>query len=93
MIGRKLPQRGTTPHGGTRRLFIDWLGDAQDEAERGRLLLVLFLDGFVKSPIPLGGLKIGVTLHLSSLRRTTSTPHSSRFASLDLERFTKPSEN
>lgn len=32
-----------------------------------------------------------VTLHFSSLRRTVSTPHSSRFASLDLGLFTKPS--
>ena len=35
---------------------------------------------------------ICVVLHLSSLRRTLSTPHSSRFARLDLELFTKPSE-
>jgi hypothetical protein len=41
-------------------------------------------DGFADSA------GIGVTLHLSELRRTLGTPHFSRFASLDLEPFAKP---
>ena len=48
-------------------------------------------DGFVKSPIRLRRINICVTLLPSSLRSTISTPHSSGFASLDLELFTKPS--
>ena len=48
-------------------------------------------DGFVKSPIRLRRINICVTLHPSSLRSTVSTPHSSGFACLDLELFTKPS--
>ena len=35
---------------------------------------------------------ICVVRHYSSLRRTITTPHSSEFARLDLEHFTKPSK-
>jgi hypothetical protein len=38
-------------------------------------------DGFVKSP------NFCVALHPSSLQRTVSTPHSSRFARLEFEAF------
>jgi hypothetical protein len=39
----------TTQHGGIKRRFIARFGNAQGQAGHGRLLLVLFLDEFVKS--------------------------------------------
>ena len=44
-----------------------------------------FIDGFVKSPIS------ALRFSALSLRRTKSTPHTTRFARLELGLFTKPS--
>jgi hypothetical protein len=47
--------------------------------------VIFKVDGFVNSPIS------ALRFSALSLRRTVSTPHSTRFARLELGLFTKPS--
>ncbi len=90
--GRRTGQTQQEPQAPSRRVWAAAsAGPKGDQRVFPKTEARISIDGLVKSPIRPRRINIGVTLHPSSLRRTLSTPHSSGFASLDLELFPKPS--